>query len=164
MSARIYRDQQALLLALGFSAFCADAMLGPRAYLPRDGVRARSLPLILCSTPEAPRSGATVTTLQSETLAGMPNKRMTTQLVRFPPGTASPRHVHGGDLTVYVLKGTVRSEHAGLPLAAYGAGQMFHEPQGTVHAFIENPSATEWVELLAVMVHDEGAALTTFLD
>ena len=122
------------------------------------------LPLILCSTSDAPRSGASVATLQSEAMTGLPNKRVTTQLVRLPPGAASPRHVHGGDLTVYVLKGRVRSEHAGLPLAEFHAGQMFFEPQGTVHVFIENPSGTEPAELLAVMVHDEGAALTTFLD
>jgi len=136
------------------------AMLAFAAELPGRG----ALPLILCSTPEAPQPGASVTTVQSEPLVGMPNKRITTQLVRFPPGAAAPRHVHGGDLSVYVLKGSVRSEHAGMPIAEFHAGQMFYEPQGTVHVFIENPSATETAELLAVMVHEEGAELTTFLD
>ena len=75
-----------------------------------------------------------------------------------------PRHVHGGDLTVYVLKGSVRSEHAGLPLSEFHAGQIFYEPQGSVHVFIDNPSATDEAELLAVMVIDDGVALTTFLD
>ncbi len=123
-----------------------------------------SLPLVLCNTADPRRSGGRAETLRSEPLAQNPRQRMTTQLVRFAPGAASPRHVHGGDLTVYVLKGTVRSEHAGLPLATYQAGEVFHEPQGTVHVYIDNPSATEEAELLAVMVHDEGAALTTFLD
>jgi quercetin dioxygenase-like cupin family protein len=102
--------------------------------------------------------------LQSEPLAAAPGKWVTTQLVHLPPSAFSPRHVHGGDVTAYVLKGTVRSEHAGLPAAAYKAGDMFYEPYGTTHVFIENLSSTESADVLAIMVHDKGAPLTTFLD
>ncbi|MBV8744574.1 MAG: hypothetical protein JO134_05975, partial [Xanthobacteraceae bacterium] len=70
----------------------------------------------------------------------------------------------GGDLTVYILKGTVRSEHAGLPPAAFHAGEIFYEPYRTTHVFLENLSSIESADLLAVMVHDQGAPLTTFLD
>ena len=72
--------------------------------------------------------------------------------------------MHGGDLTAYVLKGVVRSEHAGLPAADFREGDMFYEPYGTTHVFIENPSATDSADVLAIMVHEEGAPLTTFLD
>ena len=58
----------------------------------------------------------------------------------------------------------MRSEHAGLPAAAYNAGDMFYEPYGTTHVFIENLSSTESADVLAIMVHDKGAPLTTFLD
>jgi quercetin dioxygenase-like cupin family protein len=123
---------------------------------------------ILCSTPTAaatgPRPRPAVKTLRSEPLTGTRGKYVTTQLVHLPPGAFSPRHVHGGDLTAYVLKGTVRSEHAGLSAADYHAGDLFYEPYGTTHVFIENPSSTEDAEVLATMVHDEGAPLTTFLD
>ena len=44
-----------------------------------------------------------------------------------------------------------------MPRADYQAGQVFYERQGGVHAFIENPSATEAAELLVVIVQDEGA-------
>lgn len=89
---------------------------------------------------------------------------MTTQLVHLPPRAFTPRHVHGGDVTAYVLNGTVKSQHAGLPAADFHVGEMFYEPYGTTHVFIENPSATESADVLAIMVHDKGAPLTTFLD
>jgi quercetin dioxygenase-like cupin family protein len=125
------------------------------------------LPWILCSTSSeaaTPRPRPAVKTPRSEPLTGVRGKYVTTQLVHLPPSAFSPRHVHGGDLTAYVLRGTVRSEHAGLAPANYRAGEMFYEPYGTTHVFIENPSSTEAADVLAVMVHDEGAPLTTFLD
>ncbi len=126
-----------------------------------------TLPWIVCSnsTSEASaRPRPVVETLQSEPLAAAPGKYVTTQLVHLPPLAFSPRHVHGGDVTAYVLKGSVRSEHAGLAAAEFHTGEMFYEPHGTTHVFIENPSSTESADVLAVMVHDQGAPLTTFLD
>lgn len=125
------------------------------------------LPWIVCSNADSgasPRSRPVVEILQSEPLAAAPGKWVTTQLVHLPPSAFSPRHVHGGDVTAYVLRGTVRSEHGGLPAAAYHAGDMFYEPYGTTHVFIENLSSTESADVLAIMVHDKGAPLTTFLD
>ena len=126
MAARVHRP----LLASGCVGFVMMAMIADSAQVNGYGAFRSFLPLILCSTSDAPQSDASVTTLQSEPTTGLPNKRITTQLVRYPPGAATPRHVHGGDLTVYVLKSAVRSEHAGLPLAEYHAGQMFYEPRG----------------------------------
>jgi quercetin dioxygenase-like cupin family protein len=129
---------------------------------------AAALPWILCSSTNgetaAPRPRTVVTTLRSEPLVTAPGKHITVQLVHLPPLALTPPHVHGGDVTAYVLNGTVRSEHAGLPVAPYHAGEMFHEPYGTTHAFFENPSATEAADVLAITIHDEGAQLTTFLD
>ncbi len=126
-----------------------------------------SLPWIVCSNSASQASARprpVVETLQSEPLAAAPGKYVTTQLVHLPPLAFSPSHVHGGDVTAYVLKGTVRSEHANLPAADFQAGEMFYEPYGTTHVSIENLSATESADVLAIMVHDEGAPLTTFLD
>ena len=126
-----------------------------------------TLPWIVCSnsTSEASaRPRPVVETLQSEPLAAAPGKYVTTQLVHLPPLAFSPRHKHGGDVTAYVLKGSVRSEHADLPAADFQAGEMFYEPYGTTHLFIENPSSTESADVLAIMVHDKGAPLTTFLE
>ena len=153
-------------LGLGAAGLGLAALLALAAGLPVRDAIPTALPLILCSTPDAgaARPALVVTVLQSEPLAGMPGKRMTTQLVRLPPRGYSPSHVHGGDLTAYVVKGTVRSQHAGLPAGDFHVGDVFYEPQGTTHVFIENPSADEWAEIIAVMVHDEGAPLTTFLN
>jgi quercetin dioxygenase-like cupin family protein len=145
-------------------AIIAAALIPPALDLAGHRAASPALPLILCSgAPDPSRPASQTTVLQSEPLAGDPNRRMTTILVRYPPGGYTPAHVHGGDLTVYVVKGEVRSEHAGLPPGDFRAGQVFYEPQGTTHVFIENKSATEWAELIAVMVHDDGAPLTTFL-
>lgn len=149
-----------------FTAFAAVAALWLAAK-PLSGPAA-ALPWILCSTPSgeaaAPRPRSVVKVLRSEPLATARGKYVTTQLVHLPPLAFSPRHVHGGDVTAYVLNGVVRSEHAGLPAAAFQAGEMFYEPYGTTHVFLENPSSTEAADVLAVTVHDEGAPLTTFLD
>jgi quercetin dioxygenase-like cupin family protein len=130
--------------------------------------QASRLPWIVCSTAGAdaatPRPRSVVTTLQSEPSVAARGKYVTVQLVHMPPMALSPPHVHGGDVTAYVIKGTVRSEHAGLPMADYHAGETFYEPFGTTHAFFENPSPSEGADVLAITVHDEGAPLTTFLD
>jgi quercetin dioxygenase-like cupin family protein len=126
------------------------------------------LPWIVCSTiggeAATPRPRSVVTTLQSEPSVAARGKHVTVQLVHMPPMALSPPHVHGGDVTAYVIKGIVRSEHAGLPVADYRAGETFYEPYGTTHAFFENPSPSEGADVLAITVHDKGAPLTTFLD
>jgi quercetin dioxygenase-like cupin family protein len=149
-----------------FAAFAAATAIW---LLAKPGTEAAStLPWILCSNSAgdaaAPRPRSVVKTLRSEPLVTARGKYVTTQLVHMPPLAFSPRHVHGGDVTAYVLRGTVRSEHAGLPAAEFHAGDMFYEPYGTTHVFFENPSPTEAADVLAITVHDDGAPLTTFLD
>jgi quercetin dioxygenase-like cupin family protein len=150
-----------------FSAFAAAATAVWLAAKPATEA-AKALPWILCSTPDgqapASRPRTAVKTLRSEALVTARGKHVTTQLVHLPPLAFSPRHVHGGDVTAYVLSGTVRSEHAGLPAAEFHSGDMFYEPYGTIHVFFENPSPTEAADVLAITVHEEGAPLTTFLD
>lgn len=164
MIAALIPDRAAQLWV--FAALATSAAI-PLAAKPA-GEALSTLPWILCSTSNsgttAPRPRTVVKTLRSEPLVAAPGKYVTTQLVHLPPLAFTPRHVHGGDVTAYVLNGTVRSEHAGLPAASYQTGEMFHEPYGTTHVFIENPSATESADVLAIMVHDKGAPLTTFLD
>jgi quercetin dioxygenase-like cupin family protein len=154
--------------------WCIAALLSPAALWPSVHAVLLSsgaippLPWIVCNAANgeaaAPRPRTVVKTLRTEPLVTMPGKHITVQLVHLPPMALSPPHVHGGDVTAYVLNGTVRSEHGGLPVAAYHAGEMFHEPYGTTHVFFENPSATESADVLAITIHDEGATLTTFLD
>jgi quercetin dioxygenase-like cupin family protein len=149
---------------LSFAVLAAAIALWPALKPRAEAVNA--LPWIVCSTSngESARPRTVVRTLRSEPLVAAPGKVVTTQLVHLPPLASSPPHVHGGDVTAYVLRGAVRSAHAGLAVADFRAGEMFYEPYGTTHAFFENPSATESADVLAVTVHEPGAALTTFLD
>ncbi len=100
--------------------------------------------------------------LGSDALAADPHKRVTTTEVTFPPNAFSPEHHHEADLYVYVLEGTIRSQLGGQPVMTYSKGQSFFEPDGSVHLFAENPSATEPAKILAVFVHKEGARLVVY--
>lgn len=154
----------ALLPSAASTVLLAGLSLGAAIIAQQDAVP--SLPNILCSTsnPAPARPKSIVTLLQSKPLAGSPGKWVSTVLVKYPPLGFTARHVHGGDVTVFVLRGVVRSEHANLPPDNYAMGSTFFEPFGTTHVFIENPSATEDAEILAVIIHDKDAALTTYLD
>lgn len=150
----------ATLTALGPSARALSAA--------RHGARTAIVPGLLCAVhdPDAvtPRPGSVVTVLRSDVLDGSPGKRVTTLLVHYAPRALTPKHVHGGPVTAYVLSGRVRSQLGGGPAGTYGPGETFYEPVGTVHTFIENPSASGSAELLATIVHDEGAPLTTLVE
>lgn len=100
--------------------------------------------------------------VSSQDLTGMPGKKLSTLIVDFPPGGLSPAHHHGGSVYVHVLSGTIRSQLEGGPPIVYQAGDSFFEPMGIIHLFAENMSATERARALAVIVHDEGAVLTTY--
>jgi quercetin dioxygenase-like cupin family protein len=92
----------------------------------------------------------------------VPGKRITTVIVEFPPGGYSPAHHHGGSVTVYVLSGAIRSQLEGQTPIRYKAGESFFEPPGAIHLLAENASASEPARILAVLVADEDAALTTY--
>jgi len=108
------------------------------------------------------RPAAVPTITGSEPLAAEPHKRVTSVIVDFPPNAFSPEHHHEADLYVYVLEGTIRSQLGGQGVETYTKGQSFFEPDGSVHLFAENTSATEPARILAVFVHREGARLTVF--
>jgi quercetin dioxygenase-like cupin family protein len=108
------------------------------------------------------RPGAVAKVVSTEKLAHIPGKNVSVVRVIFPPGGFSPKHYHGGSVTVYVLSGKIRSQLEGAPAAIYGPGEAFFEPFGAIHLFAENMSMTEPAEILAIFVHDEGATLTTY--
>lgn len=112
------------------------------------------------SVAQRPRAVAEV--IFTEKLSHVPGKNISMVRIKFPPGGWSPKHYHGGSVTVHVLSGTIRSQIEGTPAATYGPGETFFEPLGAVHLFAENNSRTDPAEVLAVFVHDEGATLTTY--
>ncbi len=119
-----------------------------------------SRPLVQLSAGQAqPQAGARpatqVSRLSCEPLAEMPGKVVTTLRVDFPPNGFTPAHRHPGAVTAIVISGQVRSQMQGLPARTYGAGETWFEPNGELHLFAENPSASEPARLLAVIISDE---------
>lgn len=157
-----------LILAAGLAL--NKGFVVPRATAPEI-----PLPFILCggagvvqgaepllSASGRPRPAARI--VSSEPLAHVPGKRVTVAIVDFPPGSISPPHRHGGSVTVFVLKGSIRSQLGQGPIETFPVGGTFFEPLGIIHTLSENVSDTESAQVMAIFVHDEGATLTTYLE
>lgn len=105
---------------------------------------------------------AKVTPVFTAKLPNVPGKSLTAVLVSYGPGGKTPAHRHAGSVFAYVLSGAIRSEvSAAGPAKVYRAGESFFEPPGSTHRVSENASADEPASLLAVIVADDGAELTT---
>src|SRR5207302_5920290 len=83
--------------------------------------------------------------------------------VIYAPGGFTRPHYHAGTVTAYIVRGVIKSQLQGGPLETFTVGQTFFEPPGSVHMVSANASDTEDAELLAIIIADEGAQLTTFL-
>ena len=86
---------------------------------------------------------------------------MTIVIVDYPLGGRSAPHHHAGSVFAYVLAGAVKSQITGGELIIYRAGESFFEPPGSHHSVSANASAAEPARLLAVIIADTGAELTT---
>ncbi len=65
-----------------------------------------------------------------------------TSIVRYAPGSAFPRHTHGGGEEVLVLEGVFQDEHGDYP-----AGSYFRNPPGTSHVPATRDGCTIFVRL-----------------
>ena len=107
--------------------------------------------------------GVEVKPVRVEKLADVPGKTLTAVTVNYAPGGKSGEHHHAGSVFVYVLSGAIRSENSATgPVKVYKAGESFFEPPGSEHLVSENASATKPASLLAIVIADDGAQLTTF--
>lgn len=122
-------------------------------------------PLPICASDAASNSpGNKVEIVSSYAIPDMPGKKVTVVRVTYGPGGFTPPHRHGGTVTAYVTKGRIKSQLNDGPVEIFDVGQTFFEPMGTIHRVSANASNTDWAELIAVFVADEGAQLTTLLD
>ena len=122
-------------------------------------------PLPLCMADAASGSPLNkVELVSSHAIPDMPGKRMTVVRVTYGPGGFTPPHRHGGTVTAYITKGQIRSQLNNGPVEIFDVGQSFFEALGTIHQVSANASNTEWAELIAVFVADEGAQLTTLIE
>ncbi len=81
--------------------------------------------------------------------------------VKYPPGGASNAHRHPGITFAYVLEGEIASKVGDDPEKIYATGEMFMETPGQLHAVSRNASSTKPARLLAVLLAEKGAQLTT---
>lgn len=65
-----------------------------------------------------------------------------TSIVRYAPGSAFPRHTHGGGEEIVVLDGVFQDEHGDYP-----AGSYFRNPPGTSHVPASRGGCTIFVRL-----------------
>lgn len=110
----------------------------------------------------AESTGQTVTPVFGAELPNLPGNSLTAVLVEYAPGAGSTGHRHAGSVFAYVIDGAVRSKLDDGAEVVYQAGESFFEPPGTHHAVSENASETEPASLLAIIVAENGATLTTF--
>jgi len=96
------------------------------------------------------------------TLENIPGHNLTSVIVELNPGVIVPTHTHSGFVYVYVLEGTVRSQLDQGKTVEFSVGQSWTEPPGMIHSITQNPSTTDKVKFLAVLVTKDGAELTHF--
>jgi quercetin dioxygenase-like cupin family protein len=155
-------DRARLRLSLVVAAI-ACAVVGARS-LPVKMDAISEFPLPICAAEASSGSSLNkVEIVSSHALPDMPGKRVTVVRVTYGPGGFTPPHRHGGTVTAYITKGQIRSQLNDGPVEIFDAGQSFFEPLGTIHNVSANASNTDWAELIAVFVADEGAQLTTLL-
>lgn len=155
------RARFGLLLAVSAAIVCAVVS----AKLPPTKMDAISeFPLPLCAADASSGSSLNkVELVSSHALPDIPGKRVTIVRVTYGPGGFTPPHRHAGTVTAYITKGQIRSQLQGGPLETFDVGQSFFEPPGAIHLVSANASNTDWAELIAVFVADEGAQLTTLI-
>lgn len=150
-----------LLLLLAAATVCA--IVSART-LPLKMDAISEFPLPMCaSDASAGSSQNKVEVISSHALPDIPGKRVTIVRVTYGPGGFTPPHRHAGTVTAYITKGQIRSQLQGGPVEIFDVGQSFFEPPGAIHLVSANASNTDWAELIAVFVADEGAQLTTLL-
>ncbi len=163
MTSRLADRARLQLSLVGAAAIAFAVMSASGLHLKMDAISEFPIP-ICASDASANAPGNKVEIVNSYAIPDMPGKRVTVVRVTYGPGGFTPPHRHGGTVTAYITKGQIRSQLNDGPVEIFNVGQSFFEPQGTIHSVSANASSTDWAELIAVFVADEGAQLTTLLE
>lgn len=99
-----------------------------------------------------------VTPLLKAAVAGAEGKEVVIAHVSAPPGFATPKHHHPGQVFVYVVEGSVTLEVEGTAPVKLGPGDVFEEPPGQSMVG-RNLSSTHGAELVVFQIGDAGAPL-----
>lgn len=104
---------------------------------------------------------ATVRSLLSTDLAGVPGRELSMITVEYPPGGADPVHTHHAQALVYVLEGSIVMQVKGGTPTTLAPGQTFYEGPDDVHIVGRNASDTAPAKFLVFLVKDKGAPILT---
>jgi quercetin dioxygenase-like cupin family protein len=157
-------DRTRLRLSLVVATAIVCAVVSARTvHMKMDAIS--EFPLPICAADASSGSSLNkVEVISSHALPDIPGKRVTVVRVTYGPGGFTPPHRHGGTVTAYITKGRIRSQLQGGPVGIFDVGQSFFEPPGAIHLVSANASNTDWAELIAIFVADEGAQLTTLIE
>jgi quercetin dioxygenase-like cupin family protein len=102
----------------------------------------------------APRE--TITPAFNRPIPNIPGKSIVGLIVSYPPGGATPAHIHAKSAFVngFVVSGAIRSKVDNGETRVFKAGESWSEEPGAQHPISENASATEPATLLAIFVVD----------
>jgi quercetin dioxygenase-like cupin family protein len=104
---------------------------------------------------------ATVRSLVSKDLAGVPGRELSMITVEYPPGGVDPVHTHHAQALVYVLEGSIVMQVRGGAAVTLGPGQTFYEGPDDVHIVGRNASRTASAKFVVFLVKDKGAPILT---
>jgi quercetin dioxygenase-like cupin family protein len=92
--------------------------------------------------PAAPPTEAKRNILDRHDQSGVDGKEIVIGTAELPAGSAIGWHVHPGDESGYVLRGTLTFKVRGQPDREMKAGDHFFNPRGTVHGVSSAQGAT----------------------
>ena len=102
---------------------------------------------------------ATVKSLLSKDLAGVPNRELSMITVAYAPGGSDPAHAHHAQVLVYVMEGSIVMQVKGKPAVTLGPGDTFYEGPDDVHVVSRNASETEPARFLVFFVKKKDAPI-----
>ena len=102
---------------------------------------------------------ATVKSLLSKDLAGIPGKELSMITVEYQPGGSDQVHKHHAQVLVYVLEGSIVMQVRGEAPITLVPGQTFYEGPDDVHTVSRNASQTAPAKFLVFFVKDKGAPI-----
>ena len=104
---------------------------------------------------------ATVRSLVTMDLAGVPGRELSMITVEYPPGGVDPVHTHHAQALVYVLEGSIVMQVRGGAPISLAPGQTFYEGPDDVHIVGRNASNTAPAKFVVFLVKDKGAPILT---
>ena len=104
---------------------------------------------------------ASVRSLFSVDLAGVPGKELSMITVDYPPGGSTMVHTHHAQALVYVLEGSIVMQIRGGSSVTLSPGQTWYEGPDDVHVVSRNASSSAAAKYVVFMVKDKGGPILT---